>query len=253
MTPPLIKRAFLSFAAVVLASAFSACVTHTRTATFIPAEPSDCVVLLHGLNASWRAMENLAFELQQEGYSTVNVDYPSQGGSIEVIGPTAVNSGVDQCRKAGASRIHFVTHSMGGILLRYAHASSPIEDLGRVVMLAPPNQGTEVIDKTRDWPGIKAISGEAASQLGTDEGGLIASLGPVDFELGVIAGTASIHPWTSVMIPDTDDGMVGVDRTKVEGMRDFLIVDETHRNIKDSDTVVRNIKAFLRDGRFEDL
>lgn len=198
-------------------------------------------------------MENLAFELQQEGYSTVNVDYPSQGGTIEVIGPTAVNSGLDQCRKAGAARVHFVTHSLGGILLRYTHEQSPIEDIGRVVMLAPPNQGSEVIDRTRNWPLVNSISGDAALQLGTENDGLVASLGPVDFELGVIAGTASIHPYTSVMIPDKDDGLVGVDRTKVEGMRDFLVVDETHRKIKDSDAVIRNIKAFLRDGEFEGL
>ncbi len=213
----------------------------------------ECVVLIHGLNRSWRAMDDMAEALQQAGFSTANVDYPSQAGPIEVIAPMAVGTGLEQCRSTGAERIHFVTHSIGGILLRYAHAQSPIRDLGRVVMLGPPNKGSEVVDKTRGWPGAVLVGGEAGLQLGTGDDSVPLSLGPVDFDLGVIAGTGSINPWMSAMLPEEDDGKVTVARTQVEGMRDFMIVDSSHRGITAADIVIRNTKAFLRRGAFEGL
>jgi pimeloyl-ACP methyl ester carboxylesterase len=242
---------FLNFFA--LAVLLAACASQPRTALVVSDGASECVVLLHGLNRSWRAMDGMAQALQQEGFSTANVDYPSQAGPIEVIAPLAVDTGLEQCRSTGASRIHFVTHSIGGILLRYSHSKSPIPELGRVVMLGPPNRGSEVVDKTRDWPGAALLGGEAGQQLGTGDDNLPMALGPVDFELGVIAGTGSINPWMSKMLPDDDDGKVTVARTQVDGMRDFLVVDSNHRSIVDADPVIRNTKAFLRNGSFEGL
>ena len=207
-------------------------------------------MLLHGLNRSWRAMRPMAEALQTAGYSTANIDYPSQSGSVEKIAPLAVGLGVDECRKAGATRIHFVTHSLGGILLRYQDENFPIEGLGRVVMLGPPNQGSEIIDKTRDWPGFEMLSGDAGAQLGTNIESIPSQLGPVNFELGVIAGTGTINVFASAMLPDPDDGKVSVESTQVEGMNDFLVVDNSHRYITRSDVVIQNTVSFLRHGNF---
>ena len=194
----------------------------------------------------------MAEALQDSGFSTANVDYPSQAGRIEEIAPLAVGTGLRECRATGATRIHFVTHSIGGILLRYQHKHAPIVDLGRVVMLGPPNQGSEIVDKTRDWPGFETISGQAGMQLGTGEDSLPMKLGPVDFELGVIAGTGTINIFTSAMLPDPDDGKVSVASARVDGMSDFLIVTNSHRYITRSDVVVRNTRSFLETGRFID-
>lgn len=224
----------------------------TRTELVTSAQGTECVVLLHGLNRSWRAMGKMAEALQAEGFSTANVDYPSQQGTVEGLAPVAVNSGLDQCRLSGADKIHFVTHSMGGILLRYAHGIEPIPDLGRVVMLGPPNQGSEVIDWTREWSVAEVFSGEAGMQLGTDENDLPARLKPVDFELGIIAGTRTINPFMSAVLPDADDGKVTVERTKVDGMSDFLVVSKSHHSIMRSDTVIENTAEFLRSGHFLD-
>ena len=117
-------------------------------------------------------------------------------------------------------------------------------------MLGPPNQGSEVINKIRDWPGAKLISGEAGMQLGTDENSIPSQLGPVDFELGVIAGVGTTNPWMSVMLPDLDDGKVTVERTRVDGMQDFLVVDSSHRYLASSDTVIKNTAGFLKSGSF---
>ena len=162
--------------------------------------PTDCVVLLHGVNRSWRAMRPMAEALQQAGFTTVNVDYPSRAGTVDEIAPMAVDNGLDKCRAAGAQRIHFVTHSIGGILLRYAHEERPIPDLGRVVMLAPPNQGSEIVDKTRYVPGASLVGGKALLQLGTGADSVPARLGPVDFEVGIVAGTGTMNPWMSAML-----------------------------------------------------
>lgn len=195
-------------------------------------------------------MRPMADALQAAGYSTVNVDYPSQSGSVEEIAPVAVNIGLTQCRSTGAGRIHFVTHSLGGILLRYQNEQSPVPDLGRVVMLGPPNQGSELIDKTRDWPGFEILTGDAGAQLGTGPDSVPLTLGPVNFELGVIAGTGTINVFASAMLPDPDDGKVSVASTRVDGMNDFLVVDNSHRYIIRSEVVIRNTVSFLRTGAF---
>jgi len=228
----------------------AACATTMRTDLVAHHRSTECVVLLHGLNRSWRTMGKFAGSLQQDGFSTANVDYPSSKESIEVLAPKVVHEGLRQCRQTGATSIHFVTHSLGGILLRYAQSQEPIPDLGRVVMLGPPNQGSEVIDKMRDWPGVTIIAGIAGLQLGTDAEGIPAQLGPVDFELGVIAGTGSTNPMMSAMLPEEDDGKVTVARTQVEGMDDFKIVTNSHFAMMKSDDVIADTTRFLRTGSF---
>lgn len=234
------------------ASLSASCATVPRTELVSVAESKDCVVLLHGLNRSWRAMRPMAESLQQAGFTTANVDYPSQLGPVEEIAPLAVGTGLMECRALGADRIHFVTHSIGGILLRYENEREPIADLGRVVMLGPPNQGSEIVDITHDWPGMSLFGGSAGLQLGTDEDSIPSQLGPVNFELGIIAGTGTINPWMSAMLPDADDGKVTVVATQVDGMDDFLVVGKSHHYITGSDIVFRNTESFLKTGQFLD-
>ena len=236
--------------ALALAAMLGGCATTTRTELVTKGAGSDCVVLLHGLNRSWRAMGKMAKALQDEGFSTANVDYPSQQGTIESLAPIAVKSGLEKCRISGATKIHFVTHSMGGILFRYVHGNDPIPELGRVVMLGPPNQGSEVIDITRDWAVTQAFSGQAGMQLGTDPEDIPAKLAPIDFDLGIVAGTGTINPFMSAVLPDEDDGKVTVERTKVDGMNDFMVVGNSHHTLPRSNTVIENTIAFLKNGHF---
>lgn len=234
------------------AGAAGGCATMPQVETVAADGSNDCVVLLHGVNRSWRAMRPMAEALVSGGYTTVNVDYPSRSGTVEELVPLTVENGLAGCRAAAAIRIHFVTHSIGAILLRYAYEQSPIPDLGRVVMLAPPNQGSEIVDKTRNLPGAELVGGEALLQLGTDEDSVPARLGPVEFEVGVIAGTGTMNPWMSAMLPNPDDGKVSVERTRVDGMKDFLIVDDNHHYIVEDEIVIRNTLAFLDSGAFLD-
>ena len=242
----LVRIAILAAALVT-----AACATVPRTELLTGTNGNECVVLLHGLNRSLRAMDDMAEALHEAGYTTANTDYPSQAGTIEELAPLAVDTGLRECRATGAAKIHFVTHSLGGILLRYRQQQEPIPDLGRVVMLGPPNQGSEVIDEYRDWGAAAEIfSGPAGLQLGTGEDGIPAQLGPVDFELGIIAGVGSINPWMSAILPGMDDGKVTVESTRVVGMADFMIVDSSHHYLMNSETVIRNTIAFLKTGSF---
>ena len=234
----------------LLTTLISACATTPRTEVYATENIGECVVVLHGANRSWRAMRPMAEAIQAGGYTTVNVDYPSRAGTVDELVPLAVDLGLEKCRATGADRIHFVTHSLGGILLRYAHEQEPIKDLGRVVMLAPPNTGSEIVDKTRDIPGSSMLAGEALMQLGTNADSVPAQLGPVTFELGVIAGTGTMNPLLSSMLPDPDDGKVSVARTRIDGMTDFLVVEDNHHYILTDDIVIRNTLLFLRTGAF---
>lgn len=215
------------------------------------AQQGECVVLLHGLSRTDFSMQRLEGALEDIGYSVANIGYDSRHHSIEELAGTAVKQGTDLCRALQAERIHFATHSLGGILVRYYLDRHDIGELGRVVMMAPPNGGSELIDVFGEWPGFGLVSGEPAQQLGTKAGSVPARLGPVRFELGVIAGTRSLNPLTSMTLPDDDDGKVTVENTKVEGMRDFIALPYTHTFIMVRQEAIEQAIHFLDNGRFQ--
>ena len=210
----------------------------------------ECVVLLHGLARTANSMDELEEVLSTSGYRVVNVGCPSREETIDRLAAMAVEEGIAGCDRQPVETIHFVTHSLGGILVRYYLADKSIARLGRVVMLAPPNQGSEVADEWRDVPGYEWLNGPAGQQLGTGEGSVPRSLGPVDFPLGVIAGTRSINPILSQSLPNPDDGKVSVENTRVEGMTDFIEMPYTHTFMMAAEPVIRQVQHFLRSGTF---
>jgi pimeloyl-ACP methyl ester carboxylesterase len=210
----------------------------------------ECVILLHGLARTSDSMELLAETLGAEGYHVANIDYPSREKPIEALAQIAVEAGLADCRDAAASPVNFVTHSLGGILVRQYYSLHPTENLKRVVMLGPPNNGSEVVDNLKDVPGYELINGPAGMQLGTDDGSLPKTLGPVNFALGVIAGTSSINLILSTFLPDPDDGKVSLESTKVEGMCSFIALPTSHPFMMKNEQVIEEVIHFLRQGRF---
>ena len=126
---------------------------------------------------------------------------------------------VGQCCGNEAETVHFVTHSMGGVLVRSYLRQQPEAHQGRVVMLSPPSQGSELVDAFADSPLRRLFLGPAGSRLGTDSAGITNQLGPVRFGLGIVTGDRSISPLGSWLIPGPDDGKVGVDRAIRRGDR----------------------------------
>ncbi len=211
-------------------------------------ETKDAVVLLHGLGRTNRSMEWLAAQLREAGFEPHNFDYPSrQHPPEELLAKLAPR--IEACCAAAPST-HFVTHSLGGILTRAYLAGEPAVRPGRVVMLAPPNRGSEIVDTYGDWAIFERAMGPTAVQLGTAPDSLPNRLPPPDVEVGVIAGTGTINPLGSIVIPDEDDGMVSVQSTRLEGMKDFLVVEDNHALIMRSEEVASQVIHFLRHGRF---
>lgn len=207
------------------------------------------VVLLHGLGRSERSMQRLAGTLEAEGYRAVNLGYPSRDFSIRELADTLAAE-LERCC-AGVQEIHFVTHSMGGILVRVWAAEHGSQQVGRVVMLSPPNQGSDIAERVPEGL-LGLLMGPASLQLGTDSTSVPVQLPPPDFELGIIAGDASLNPLFSSWLPGDDDGMVAVESAWVEGADDFLVVPYTHTFIMYRDRVIEEVVRFLGTGQFSE-
>ena len=208
----------------------------------------ECVILLHGLARSDSSMLKLAAVLNAQGYATVNYGYPSTKHSVKKLADEAVGDALSLCPRG--SRVHFVTHSMGGLLVRQYLSTQTIANLGRVVMLGTPNKGSQVVDILKNLPGFRAINGPAGMQLGTEAESCPSQLGAANFDVGIIAGNRSINWILSSMLPGSDDGKVTVENTKLKGMSDHVTLPVTHPFMMKNDVVIEQVVNYLKDGLF---
>jgi len=214
-----------------------------------PALAEECVVLLHGLWRTENSMNKMEKAMTEAGYDVQNIEYDSTDQPIEALADETIPRASRACGEA--EKIHFVTHSLGGILIRQYLEHDDIDRLGRVVMLGPPNQGSEVVDVYHKFPGFRWFAGPAGLELGTGEASVPRALGPVTFDVGVIAGTQSINPILSGILPDDDDGKVSVESTRVEGMGDHVELPVTHVFMMRDEEVFAQVLHYLEHGRFD--
>lgn len=188
--------------------------------------------------------------LRQHGWNATALGYASTRASMR-------EHAADLTRRIAAlpgdGPLFFVTHSMGGIVLRVMlhdvlGDSALRARTRRVVMLAPPNGGSEVVDRIETVVPMRWLNGPAGEELGTR--GLPAQLGPIAHETGIIAGTRSTNPLTSSWLPGEDDGKVSVEATRLDGMADHLVLPVTHTFTMNSPVVMAQTLAFLDGGLF---
>jgi hypothetical protein len=190
----------------------------------------------------------MAKHLQKKGYTVFNINYPSTKYTIETLAQETISQAVNSCPKN--AKISFVTHSMGGILLRQYLQHNTIKQLKRVVMLGPPNKGSELVDKLRKLSLFNYINGPAGSQLDTSPHGFIKSLKPIEVDIGVIAGSLSLNPLLSSLIPSDNDGKVSVHSTRLGEMSDHIILPVSHSFMMNNPIVIEQTIYFLENGRF---
>lgn len=210
----------------------------------------DCVVLLHGIGMQGYVMKRVESALTAQGYRVVNVSYPSRELPFEQLAGEYLPARLREHDVARAPHLHFVTHSLGSLIVRKFLQDARPANLGRVVMIGPPNHGSTAADEARTYALLRDYLGENLARLGTGEHSIVSTLGPADFDLGIIAGEVPVNPVFGRVLHGKNDGAVTVESAKLDGMRDFLVVPYSHTVMLWRDAVIQQTLAFLRDGHF---
>ncbi|HEX5361389.1 MAG TPA: alpha/beta fold hydrolase, partial [Fluviicoccus sp.] len=179
------------------------------------------------------------------GHPVCNVGYPSRQENIQQLAQDHVLPKIRACLPGYAGPVHFVTHSMGGLVVRQLAQQQALQ-IGRVVMLAPPNRGSEIVDRLGDNALFRRVGGPAAQQLRSRAD----DPAPPSFQLGVLAGDRTLNPWLSLLLPGANDGKVTVASTRLPGMQDFRVLHTSHPLILHNRTAIDMTVNFIEFGCF---
>jgi triacylglycerol lipase len=195
------------------------------------------VVLLHGLGRTSWSMQQLGLALVDKGYKVININYPTKSDTIENLVENTVKNELEQKYIDKTKQINFVTHSMGGIVVRHLLENNKFEQLNKVVMLAPPNHGSDMADMWSDVEVMNHVLGPALKQLTTDETSFVNTMAPPEYEVGVIVGE--------------NDEKVSPEKAMLENMTDYFVVQKKeHTYIMNDPDVIRAVIRFLENGEF---
>jgi pimeloyl-ACP methyl ester carboxylesterase len=215
-----------------------------------PDRQQDGVVLLHGISRTARSLHKMQRAIEAAGFATLNSGYASRHKALQALAED-IQPAIERFADGIDGSVHFVCHSMGGLLARVYLARHRPKRLGRVVMLGTPNGGSELVDRLKNFAPYRAFFGPAGQQLGTQRDAAVnAMLPPVDYPVGIIAGDRSIYPLASALLPKPNDGRVSVENTKLDGMADHIVVRSSHPWLVWNRSAIGQTIAFLRDGRF---
>jgi pimeloyl-ACP methyl ester carboxylesterase len=211
----------------------------------------DGIVFLHGIARTSRSFRRMQSVMEASGFATLNLGYPSRRKPLQALAED-IHPAVARFAGGVAGAVHFVGHSMGGLLTRVYLARHRPPRLGRVVMLGTPNGGSEITDRLRNVTAYRFYFGPAGQQLGTTrDAALTALLPPIDYPVGIIAGNRSVDPISSTfLLPRPNDGRVSVQNTRLDGMADHIVIAAAHPWLMRNKVAIAQTIAFLRHGRF---
>lgn len=238
---------------IILGSTFIACSHKPLTpdhVSQISNNGNDYIVLIHGLMNSSRRMGKFEAYFSQKGFQVLNIDYPSNKYPIETLSDQYLKPVVEAIPLNPGQKVHFITHSMGGLLLRYYLSTHSFDQVGHVVMISPPNHGSEWADLLLKSKSARKVAGPAAFELRTRDNDFFKKLGPIQFKLGIIAGKKSYGKHADRYLPGEDDGMVTVKSMKLKGMLDFIVLNEHHRGLTWNQEAMLQSYAFIQNSRF---
>lgn len=216
-----------------------------------PHNNSELVVLLHGIANPALVMTPIELFLNTKGYETLNIEYPSQSESIDRLSKY-IHKALRKNKAKQYKSVHFICFSLGGLVLRSYLSRTKPDNLGRVVMLGTPNQGTQAADSLKDTWYYKLFFGTAGQELSTDH---FSSNEQIDYPLGIIAGTDSslspVNILTNDCLPEPNDGAVSVEGSKISGMTDHIALNLNHPALITSKESMKQILCFLKEEKFK--
>lgn len=213
----------------------------------------ETVILIHGLARTHRSMSKLSRMLRAHEFMTVLLKYPSRKYNLETLSRQYIVPEVNAVLYAAHGPVHFVTHSMGGILLRMALPYVATENIGRIVMLAPPNHGSEIVDTMRKFKWFRSFFGPAAINLASTNHVYLEKLPPLPDHCGIISGDRSAFHLFDNALPRPHDGTVSVASTKMNGAHAHIVLHTSHPFIMRSGKVIEETIYFLKNGVFSDF
>ena len=215
----------------------------------LPPMKGEAVILLHGIFRSSKAMQRVRDRLEKDGYLVVPFDYPSTrvdiSASAKMLGDVVKSL-------EGVKKISFVTHSMGGLVVRSWLGEGGDPRAKRLVMMGTPNKGAEVADVLRDWHLYRLILGPAGQQLIAHESGAIAKLPVPEIPFAVVAGGKGTLDGHNPLIPGDDDGLVAVSSAYLEGAEDSITLPVLHSFLPFNADVIEAVSRYLATGAFRE-
>lgn len=216
--------------------------------TMSAANHDECVILLHGLARTSHSMLKLESVLKKDHYVVVNHSYPSTQKSIKTLADQVIPPMMNECLNRQAKRIHFVTHSLGGVILQQYLHKNRNPKIDYIVMLAPPNHGSQLADLLHKKWFFRRVLGPTIGELTTKKSDI--PMLPGQYKIGIIAGNYNLNPIVSKIFAEPNDGKVAVSSTKLDQMSDFIVMPVTHTFIMQNPLVEKQILCFLSYGRF---
>ncbi|MFC1490864.1 alpha/beta fold hydrolase [Candidatus Latescibacterota bacterium] len=214
-----------------------------------PEIKNEAVILIHGFGRTGRDMKKLETFLRESGYHTECPTLPTTLLTVKEC--TAIFEHDFPAIAEKYDTLHFVGHSMGGLIIRQFLSENSVPKLGRCVLIATPNQGTAIAGFAAKYFNFSLKIFKSIEDF--QPGGMIFP-SPAHFpepEIGVIAGTGTTYMFLGKFLDGADDGLVPVDAVSFPGMKDFVVTPYGHNEIHKTEEVAVLVRTFLQNGTFD--